>query len=434
MRKHSKPLAGVVYLAIIALLITISIKAFQKELPWQGAAEVTLRTATPGLELNPHSDVKFQGLRIGEVRSISSDGRTARVELALDHDKLELLPQNVDAAIVPKTLFGEKFVDLRLPAEPATARLADGGAIQQSSTSVEIGVLFGRLVPVLEALKPEQLSIILSNLAQALDGRGETLARSLNQLQAFAGKLDPHLETLADDIGRFARTTQVYADAAPDLIKLLRSTAGISRELLLPQEQDFATFLDQVGVTSGDVKSVLAENADNLIKLSGRSRPVLALLDDYSSMLSCTLKGLRIFNDVSTHAIGALGPFTHITLEVAVQNEPYTNPIDLPSNPKSDGNDQNLPKAIPGWKPHCPQFSAENRNLAPAKPNSQVLQGTTLDPPGTTRPSAPAVGEARDALARLLAARSLGVSESEVPGYAALLVAPLLADGEVTVR
>ena len=437
MTRHSKPLAGVAYLVLIALLITLSIKAFQKDLPWQDAAEVTLRTTTPGLELNPHSDVKFQGLRVGEVRSISSDGRTAQVTMALDKDKLDLIPANIDAAIVPKTLFGEKFVDLRLPAAPAAARLAAGGRIAQSTTSVEIGALFSRLVPVLQALKPEQLSVILSNLAQALDGRGATLARSLNQLQDFLGRLDPHLDTFTADIGRFARTTEVYADAAPDLLTLLNSTAGISRELLLPKEQQFASFLDQVGATSGMVKTVLAQNAENLIKLSGRSRPVLALLDRYSSMLGCTIRGLHVFDNVNTHAIGALGPFTHITIEVAVQNEPYSNPVDLPSNPRNDGNDATLPSAIPGWEPHCPQFSEENLRVAPAAPNSQVLRGTALDPPGTTRPAAPsrvAVGEARTALARLLAARALGVPEAEVPGYADLLVEPLLADGEVSVR
>lgn len=435
MRQHSKPLAGVGYLVLLALLVTLSIKAFQKELPWQDAATVTLSTSTPGLELNPHSDVKFQGLRVGEVRRITSDGRVAKVELALDHDKLKHLPANVDAAIVPKTLFGEKFVDLKTPAQPSTARLADGGEIRQSTTSVEIGTLFSNLVPVLEALKPEQLSVILNGLAQALDGRGETLARTLNQLKGFATELDPHLANLTHDIDQFAKVAEVYADGAPDLARMLEATAGISRELLMPQEQKFSAFLDQVGATADDTEAVLAENAESLIKLSGRSRPVLALLDSYRSMLPCTLEGLRTFDTLGTHAIGANGPFTPITVEVIVQNEPYTYPRDLPSNPTSDANNKNLPKAIPGWEPHCPLFSEEVLALKPAKPNSQVLGGTTIDPPGSTR-AAPeaAVGEARRALARAMAAQALGLDPAEVPGYTDLLVGPLLTDGEMTVR
>jgi len=433
MRQHTKPLAGIAYLVLIAFLVLLSVMTFNKQLPWQGAATVTLRTSTPGLELNPHSDVKFEGLRVGEVRKITSDGRVATIELALDKGKLGLIPANIDAAIVPKTLFGEKFVDLRLPKSPSAARLSAGGEIRQSTTSVEIGTLFSLLVPVLDALQPEQLSVILNSLAQALDGRGETLARGLNQLQAFLVKVDPHLDTFTRDIGQFARTADIYAASAPDLLKLLSESAGISRELLLPQEQEFGSFLGQVGATSGDVKQVLATNAENLIRISGRSRPVLALLAEYSKALPCFLKGLHTFGILSDQAIGARGPFTNLVVDVASTNTGYAYPDDLPSNPKSDANNANLPAGIPGWKPHCPQFSAEVLALKDAAPNSMPMSGMAIDAP-TAAPSAAAVTEARIALARAIAARSLGVPVTQVPGYADLLVAPMLTDGQVTVR
>jgi len=436
MRAHSKPLAGIAYILLIALLVWTSIAAFNKQLPWQSAATVTLRTTTPGLELNPQSDVKFQGLRVGEVRRITSDGRSATIELALDKGKLDLLPANIDAAIVPKTLFGEKFVDLRLPETPSAARLVSGGEIAQSTTSVEIGALFSHLVPVLDALKPEQLSVILNSLAQALDGRGATLARSLNQLQAFLVKVDPHLDTFTRDIGQFAKTADIYSASAPDLLEVLEATAGISRELLLPQEEEFGSFLDQVTATGDDTKDVLAENAESLIRISGRSRPVLALLDEYSKALPCFLKGLHTFGILSNQAIGARGPFTNLIVDVASNNGPYTNPDDLPSNPKSDANNSNLPADIPGWDPHCPEFSDEVLALKDAAPNSMPLAGTAVNAPGAARtaPSPEAVAEARRALARALAARSLGVPVGQVPGYADLLVGPMLSDGEVTVK
>jgi len=436
-REHSKPLAGIAYIGLIGLLVLASIMAFNKQLPWQSAATVTLRTTSPGLELNPHSDVKFQGLRVGEVRRITSDGRTATIELALDKGELGRIPANIDAAIVPKTLFGEKFVDLRLPKSPDSARLSAGGVIQQSTTSVEIGALFSRLVPVLDALQPQQLSVILNSLAQALDGRGETLARTLNQLTEFLGKVDPHLDTFTRDIGQFAKTADIYAASAPDLLRVLSATAGISREMLVPQEQEFGSFLDQVTGTSGDVKQVLATNAENLIRISGRSRPVLALLDEYSTALPCFLKGLHTFGILSNQAIGARGPFTNLVVDVASTNTGYKNPDDLPSNPKSDANNANLPAGIPGWKPHCPEFSAEVLALKDAAPNSMPLSGTAINAPGAaSRTAAPpeAVAEARTALARAIAARALGVPVGQVPGYADLLVGPMLSDGEVTVR
>jgi phospholipid/cholesterol/gamma-HCH transport system substrate-binding protein len=439
LRQHAKALSGVAYLVLIALLVWLCVAVYAKQLPWQGADTVTLSTTQPGLELNPHSDVKFQGLRVGEVRSITSDGRSATITMALEPRALKLLPANIDAAIVPKTLFGEKFVDLRLPSRPVTARLVAGGRIEQSTTSVEIGALFSKIVPVLNALKPEQLSIILNSLAQALDGRGATLASGLTQLQAFLTKVDPHLENFTHDIGAFARTADVYADSAPDLVRLLSASADISRELLVPQEQRFSSFLDQVTGTSGQVKDVLAENATNLIRLSGRSRDVLALLDEYSVALPCFLKGLHTFSILSDQAIGARGPFTNLIVDVASNNGPYKNPEDLPGTPTSDANNANLPAGIPGWKPHCPEFSDEVLALKDAGPNSMPLPGTAINAPGSparratsAAPSSAAVTEARNALARAVAARSLGVPVSQVPGYADLLVEPMLTDGEVT--
>ena len=61
---------------------------------------------------------------VGEVRSVSSDGRKATIDLALQPRTVGLIPANVSARLLPKTLFGEKFVDLVLPpaALPAAAR------------------------------------------------------------------------------------------------------------------------------------------------------------------------------------------------------------------------------------------------------------------------------------------------------------------------
>ena len=438
MRRHAKPLAGLGYLGLVLLLVLVSIKTFEKEMPWQRAAGITLRTATPGLELNPHSDVKFQGLRVGEVRRIASDGRGARVQLALDEGALRLIPANVDAAIVPKTLFGEKFVDLRTPSRPAAARLVAGAQIGQSSTSVEIGTLFANLVPVLHALQPDQLSVVLNSLATALDGRGATLARSLNDLRAFLGKVNPRLGTVAHDLGQLARTADIYANSAPDLLGLLAASAGISRELLVPQEKNFQAFLDQTITSAGDLETVLRRNSENLIRLTGRSRPVLAVLHEYATNLPCLFKGMHTADILANHATGALGPFLNLTIDVAANTKPYTYPKDLPTSSTSDANNANLPPGVPSWKPHCPEFSAEVKALSNVRPYSQMMQGIAIDPPGAARQAAgtatsETVQDARNALARVLAARALGVPTSQVPGYADLLVAPMLSDGEVSV-
>ena len=426
MRKHRRPLLGLTYIAVIALLLFTSVQTFRKAMPWQGALEVTLTTATPGLELNPLSDVKLQGLRVGEVREVTSNGRDAVIRMAIDEDKADLIPANVDARIVPKTLFGEKYVDLLVPADPTKDRISDGDEIRQSTTSVELGELFTQLSSILRALRPEQVSTVLNSLARSLDGRGATLARTAVELERFLGKLGPHLGTLSHDLRQFARTADIYADSAPELVRILGNAASISDDLLVPKEQEFGEFLDSVITTANTSTDVLRENTERLVTLSGRARPVLKLLDTYSIVLPCVLDTLHVLDNVATHATGARGSYINLRVDLVTARKPYTYPDDLPSNPLSDANVNNLHRFVPSWEPHCPDLAESLYSVKPAKPFS--MTGTTPVPPSA------ALQEARAALARSIAAQTLGVDADDVPAYAGLLLAPLIAEGEVTVR
>lgn len=386
MRAHAKPLLGLAYLGVVVLLVISSILVFRKDMPWQSTATLTLKTKAPGLELNPLSDVKLQGLVVGRVKSIQSNGQTATIELAIDKNKLHLIPADVDAAIIPKTLFGEKFVDLKSPGGTATTQasakhIADGGVIAQSTTSVELGAIFAKLTPILETLKPDELSVTLSTLADALDGRGETVARDLNQVQSVLSKIDPHLNTLTHDIDQLGRTSSLYADVAPELLKVLGSTSGISNELLVPKEKSFAAVLKQVTVTSGDAIKVLKTNHDNLVELTTRSRPVLALLDTYSPELPCVLKALHTVDILGNQSVGARGPFVNLIADLVAATKPYTYPDDLPGSASSDANNNNLPLAVPNWKPHCPEFAPRVLALKDAEPYSlPLMPGTAINP------------------------------------------------------
>ena len=433
MRKHKRPLQGLLYLAVIALLLLTSIQTYRKALPWQDTLEVELRTSTPGLELNPLSDVKLQGVRVGEVRTVTSDGRDAVITMAIDKDKVDLIPANVDARIVPKTLFGEKYVDLLVPADATKNRIADGDEIKQSTTSVEIGELFTQLNSILRALRPEQVSTVLNSMARALDGRGATLAQTAVELEKFLGKLGPHLDTLSHDLRQFARTADIYAGSANELVRILGNSATISNELLVPKEQEFGEFLDSVIRTANKSTDVLAKNTENLVTLSGRARPVLKVLDTYAIVLPCILDTLHVLDNVATHATGARGSYIALRIDMFTARKPYTYPDDLPSSPGNDANVNNLHRFVPSWKPHCPDLAESLYDVEPAKPFTETGLTPVPPSPSTAAAPSPAVREARDALARSLAAQSLGVDPADVPAYAGLLLGPLLADGEVSV-
>src|SRR5690242_13426179 len=104
---------GVGFLAIVALLVGLSIASFQKR--FTPVVMVSLLTDRVGSQLQAGSDVKLRGLIVGEVRSVRTTGDGARLGLALDPAKAALVPADVSARLLPKTLFGERFVDLVAP-------------------------------------------------------------------------------------------------------------------------------------------------------------------------------------------------------------------------------------------------------------------------------------------------------------------------------
>lgn len=456
MQRHRRALLGLSYVVVVALLMATSVAAYNKDLPWQHTASLSLTTSQAGLGLNKQSDVKFQGLRVGEVRGIESNGSSSTVKLAIDRDLVGTIPADVDAMIVPKTLFGEKYVDLRRPADTeARSHLADGDVIKQSQTSVELGEIFDRLVPVLQTLQPARLSAVLSSLADALDGRGEDIARSLRTTREVLHRLSPAYDDLVHDFRALATTADVYADAAPDLISTFTDAAAIARENLVPHEKDLAALLDAATGTSRVTEEVLRTNRDDLVALSGRSRPVLRVLRTYAGEIPCILDTLDYGNRLANLAAGARGPYIALSVDMVVDRPGYDYPKDLPSNPRAEANDKNLPEGVPSWKPHCPRLPQRVLDLPKSPlPYSQDAYGQTYqadddpktDPEdgqgdgastgngagnGSNGGNAAAIRSAREAMARAIAAEQLGIDPKDLPPYAELLMMPLLADGQV---
>lgn len=446
---HRRPLLGLVYLVVAGLLVALSIGIYEKALPWQHTATVRLTTDQVGLGLATRSDVKFQGLLVGEVRTVRTTGTGATVELAIDPDKLHDIPVDVDAMIVPKTLFGDKYVDLRRPPGPDATlspavgpRLADGAHIVQTRTSVEVGEIFDRLVPVLRTLQPARVSAVLGDLAETLDGRGAEIAATMRDTQRLLHRLAPSYDTLGTDLHLLAQAGNAYADAAPDLVGMLGDAAGISTEALTGHEPDIAHLLDAATGTADELSSTLRRNQQRLVQLSGRTRPVLQVLSYYSREVPCVLEALDYGNRLANLASGVRGPYIALSVDMIVDQPAYEYPRDLPSNPHSDAHNHNLPAEVPGWAPHCPQLPDRVYALGKTPPPySQQPYGQTYRSGGrgsaaSQRPARRAPGVHVDpqlAMADALAAQRLGVTPDHLPGYAGLLLLPLLADGAVNV-
>ncbi|MGB0098756.1 MAG: MCE family protein [Nocardioides sp.] len=290
-REHRRlAVAGVAFLTAIALLVALSIAVYNKS--FESSTRITIEADRAGLQLTKFGDVRLHGALVGQVRSVGQDGDQAVIEVALEPEEAEQIPDNVAVEILPTTLFGQKFVSFVLPGDPSGTALADGDVIpaDRVDTNVELSRILANLFPLLRAVRPADLNATLNALATALGGRGEQLGETLDQLDGYLAEIDEHLPTLRQDLIKLADVAETYDLAAPDLLDVLENVTTTSETVIDNREQLGAFFSDLQGLADTSTR-VLATNETNLIRAGEVTEPVLRLLAIYSPELPCLIKG-----------------------------------------------------------------------------------------------------------------------------------------------
>ncbi|MFF7310847.1 MCE family protein [Streptomyces sp. NPDC008137] len=405
-------LYGVVFIAVLALLLSLSVAVYRQA--FTPVVRITLEADSLGNQLDPRADVKLRGLLVGEVRGVRADGTKATLDIALKPEHVVHIPSDVHARLLPKTLFGEKYVDLVAPRGSAARPIRAGDVITQDRTRVGIEVqqLMNDLLPLLRTVQPGKLNATLSAFATALDGRGDRIGDNLTRMEAYLRRLNPHLPSLKEDIARFADVAEVYGDAAPDLMEILRNTVTTSRTIV-EEEGRLAAALKSTATVAGTAEDFLDANGDRLITLGQVSRPTLELFARYSPQYPCLLAGLVRQEKASEEAFK--GGKMHITLEVVRPQGAYEPGEEPRYGERSGPNCRDLPHPpVPAPGAHLNDGSRE------ASPSSGGPLGASA-----TRAEQRAVGS--------LVAPVLGVPADEVPPVATLLFGPMARGTAVSV-
>lgn len=288
--------AGIGFMTAMALLIALSIAIYQKV--FTPVTMVTVKADRAGLQLPKFGDVRLHGVLVGQVRSVSQDGNQAVIKLGLEPDAARNIPDNVSVEIRPTTLFGQKYVSLVDPAEPSDRPLSDGDVIPSSrvNTNVELQQVLATLFPLLRSIRPGDLNSTLYALATALQGRGEKLGRTVEDLESYLAAMNQQLPTLRKDLTLLADVSNTYGLAAPDLVNLLENATTTARTVAEKQKQ-LSGFLTSMTKLSTVSTRVLATNERGIIREAELARPLTKLLDTYSPEFACLLKGTDRYTD-----------------------------------------------------------------------------------------------------------------------------------------
>ena len=423
-------LYGLAFLVIVGLLVALAVGFYRKS--FTPIVPVRLEASHVGNQLRVHADVKLRGLIVGEVRGIRATGDHAELDLALDPDQVARIPSNVSARLLPKTLFGERYVALQVPDHPARA-IAAGDVIGQDRTSaaIEIEKVLDDLMPVLQAVQPSKLAATLNAMSTALDGRGRQLGDTLVRLNSYLEQLTPSLPDLRANIAELVTVANTYADAAPDLFQALSELTTTTRTVV-QQRAGLDLLFSTVTTSSVDLTNFLAANRSNLIGLTSSAESTLAVLAKYAPEYPCLLQQLVDGIPAADAAFGkgtAHPDVSRVTIEITSSRGKYLPGVDTPRF-----DDKRGPRCYPVAKP--PAVFPQYPSGGPLRDGSAKPPPPRNDRPQDFQPTVPQVANspAEGDLVAALLAPSLGVMPEDVPAWSTLLVGPLFRGAEVTLR
>jgi phospholipid/cholesterol/gamma-HCH transport system substrate-binding protein len=418
---------GILFLALLLAGVWVTYGIFTQK--FTHFDEVTLDASSIGLQMPDHADVKIRGVIVGEVLGFSATGEGARVHLGIFPSQLHSIPSNVTGAIVPKTLFGEKYVSLVIPHDdPAPTALRPGATIPHTEVPVEVQKVLADLYPLLRTVQPADINLTLNAISTALEGRGEALGRDLVTVDRYLKRVNPQIPQIVDDLRLTTKVANTYADVVPSIAQILDNTITTTGTLQDRHQQLQALFTD-VSSFSDTAHDFLRQNGDNIIRLGQVSRPQARMLARYAPEYPCLLGGLV---GAGKREAQAFRGFTlHIVLET-LPNQPrgYTS-ADQPVYADDRGpNCLHLPN--PPWSQSNPVRHQPNFKDGIDSPTGK---GTDrVAPSYFTRGSGYAGGSAEAGLLKSLLGPSLGISPDQVPDLGVLLVGPMARGARVTLR
>lgn len=419
-------LLGVVFLALVVLAVYLTYGVFTQK--FTDYDRVTLRTTKIGLQLPRRADVKIRGVIVGEVLDVRSDTGGAEIELGLFPDKREIVPADVTGSIVPKTLFGEKYVSLVVPEDQAKAGpIQVGATIARTELPTEVEEVLSDLYPLLRTVAPADLNLTLNAIATALEGRGDRIGDNLETVDGYLKRLNPQIPKLVEDLRLTAQVADTYDEILPEVGQILEDSITTT-STLEDRQQDLTALFDEVSSFSDTARTFLSDNEQNLIRLGEVSEPIVGLLAKFAPGYPCLLQG--IVGAGQRQAEAFRGYTLHIVLET-IPNQPRGYTVD----------DKPRFGETRGWTClHLPNPPGSQENPLRRQPDlddgvdEPTGKGTQRVAPGPALDEAYVGTSAEAGMLRSLLADGTGRSVDEVSDLDVLLLGPMARGAEVSLR
>src|SRR3954471_9933699 len=234
--------------------------------------------------VQPNAEVAYLGVHYGRVTEVTREtgpeacgtqngepvNGCVKMVMKLDHDKRDI-PRDSVARIFRKSAIGEPYIDFRPPDgfDPAKAqsedflRAGDNVTIDHTQNPLEFSELLRSAANLLHHIDADKAGSLVHELAQALDGRAD----SLRQLTIAADDLSSTFAAKTEVLDRLAtnntRLTHVLGDHATEFGQALTNLSLLA-DSLRNANGDTAVLLDQGSQLMGQLADLVDAEKGNL--------------------------------------------------------------------------------------------------------------------------------------------------------------------------
>lgn len=150
-----------------------------------------------------NQEVTYRGVLVGRVGELALSEDGVDIELLIDEEWAERIPESVAATVRSKSAVGEQFVNLT-PAYETNETLDEGDRIPRERTSlpVDFQELLQSLDRVLVDVEPETARRVVTDLADGIGGHAEEIGTILGSLGTLAegfASVGPEQQRLLDN-------------------------------------------------------------------------------------------------------------------------------------------------------------------------------------------------------------------------------------------
>lgn len=280
---------------LVASVLLVGLVAAWLGQPGPDRKQITAEFARAGLNVRPGDEVRVRGVPVGTISSIDVDRETytARYTLSVDGDAP--IAPDTTASLVPKTLFGDKYVELQ--GAPADGdHLGDGAHIPLERTSApsEVQEVLDRLEPVLAEVDPVTFANVIAATAEGLDGTGADIATLVDALPDALATITANQQ----DLGRIFRSVPGIAGTLEDRVDQLVQVAesfGTLATTIDENEEELVRFVTDTADLSARAAELLTAEEVRLTRILDDAFSVVDLVAEQPDALPRLLDGLPLF-------------------------------------------------------------------------------------------------------------------------------------------